>query len=741
MANQSRNSRTQGARRSASGAGGSQRRGGSRSGSSRRYQRRRSGPNGNLILGIILAALILVALVVFAMTRPGKGGGDETNASESQKAGKETTTEAPTEAEIIPESDLYIDLSALSGKDQDRLINLSGLTREEALDQALSLYDWKLRVVNTNPDLDGFTMPILASEVDNSGDGTSADSDGTVYEVKVDDPLANITIRPEKEAYAVPDMVKESVEEFIAGIYEDIKAGKVPETGKAESGSESAESESGEEPAETPKAAYALELPDFESEVKDIGGQLAAVWDDAPKNGDITSYDANSDSFVFGGSEDGYAIDGEKTAAAILEALKNKDFGAEVKAPGSVVPASATSSAAKYKTMASFTTNTTANSVRNTNIKLACKEVNGKILRPGEEFSFNGVVGERTEARGFGPAGAYNNGEVVQEVGGGVCQVSSTLFNAVYRAGLTTTYRRSHTFEPSYVTPGMDATVSWGGPDYRFVNSSTHNIGIKASYYNQTVTVSIYGVPVLPEGITWSLESVKVKDLPVPAPIEVETGTPSNGSQGSEWDVYKIVKKDGTQTERTLDHHTAYKGHTPVVLKTVEASTEETSAGETLTPEEIEALGPGYTGGPAGPASGPGGEIAPTTQASSDASSGGSEAGPGGGNAETVVSPGGSTSPATEAAPTAAAPTAAAPTAAAPAETVSGPTAEAVSGPTAEAVSGPTAEAVSGPPAAETEAAAPAAPSNDSAGPGGTAAEVVSPGVVVTPEGGSAGPG
>ena len=98
------------------------------------------------------------------------------------------------------------------------------------------------------------------------------------------------------------------------------------------------------------------------------------------------------------------------------------------------------------------------------------------------------VVGERTEAKGYQAAAAYSNGEVVQEIGGGVCQVSTTLYNAVIRSGLKTTVRRSHTYEPSYVTPGQDATVSYGGPDYKFINNSNTAIGIRASYSNQVCT-------------------------------------------------------------------------------------------------------------------------------------------------------------------------------------------------------------------------------------------------------------
>ena len=189
------------------------------------------------------------------------------------------------------------------------------------------------------------------------------------------------------------------------------------------------------------------------------------------------------------------------------------------------------------------------------------------------------MVGQRTPEKGYKPAAAYNQGEVVEEVGGGVCQISSTLYNTVFRAGLTTTYRRSHTFAPTYVTPGMDATVSWPGPDYKFVNNSKHAIGIKAWYSNQTATVQIYGIPVLPDGVKWDLVSEKIKDLPMPA-VQVITpaeGKESSGSTGSEWQAYKIVTKDG-KTEKVKDHSVTYKGHTP--KKYADGAVPQTSASE-----------------------------------------------------------------------------------------------------------------------------------------------------------------
>ena len=244
----------------------------------------------------------------------------------------------------------------------------------------------------------------------------------------------------------------------------------------------------------------------------------------------------------------------------------------------------------------SFSTNTTANKVRNKNIQLACQAINGTILRPGEEFSFNNTVGERTEAKGYGAATAYNEGEVVQEVGGGICQVSTTLYNAVLKSGLKTTKRQSHTFEPNYVTPGMDATVSWGGPDYRFANvpshaeysnSDSYSIGIYAEYSNQKVTISIYGRPVLKDGYSYSLSSKKVKDIDVVRKL-IEPGSdkkPTTGTKGSQWTTNLVVKKDGEVVSDKLDHNTYYSGHIEYYTDTP-AATETSSPAETTTPVE-----------------------------------------------------------------------------------------------------------------------------------------------------------
>lgn len=109
-----------------------------------------------------------------------------------------------------------------------------------------------------------------------------------------------------------------------------------------------------------------------------------------------------------------------------------------------------------------------------------------------------------------------------------MCQVSSTLYNAVVFAGLKTTERHAHSYEPSYVTPGEDAMVSYdgySGPDMKFVNNSKTAVGIKTSFSNQKLTISIYGNPILEEGVTLSMHSQKVKELDPPAPEYVEDPT------------------------------------------------------------------------------------------------------------------------------------------------------------------------------------------------------------------------
>lgn len=393
----------------------------------------------------------------------------------------------------------------------------------------------------------------------------------------------SMTVEYDSDQYKVTDLMAEKVDALLDEIYKD--------------GSD-------------PKESYTLDTSGLDEKVKAEAAACGAKWDKKAKNGSIDKFDAASGKFVFAGEENGFAIDQDKLAADISQALKDKKFDAKITATGSdVAPEiSAASAKEKYKTISSFTTNTTANQNRNTNVRLAAEAINGTVIKPGQEFSFNGTVGQRTEAKGYKGAAAYNNGEVVQEIGGGVCQVSTTLYNAVFKAGLKISSRRSHTFEPSYVTPGRDATVSWDQPDFKFINNSSTAIGLRASYADQKVTVSVYGIPILEDGITWDLDSKKVEDLGTPNPTYEEDQTlqpgaevtKSKGSAGSRWETYKIVYKNGKEISRELDHKTTYKGHTPVVRRNstgVVLNPSETTTQATTVPSAVDGMPDGYVPG------------------------------------------------------------------------------------------------------------------------------------------------
>ena len=130
---------------------------------------------------------------------------------------------------------------------------------------------------------------------------------------------------------------------------------------------------------------------------------------------------------------------------------------------------------------------------RKHNVKLASEKIDGTILAPEEEFSFNDIVGKRTEEQGFKTAYIIKDGEFVEGVGGGVCQVSSTLYNAVLLADLTVTRVQAHSLPVSYVAPSFDAMVS-SASDFRFVNTLSAPITIKMTADGKYVRCDIYGV-------------------------------------------------------------------------------------------------------------------------------------------------------------------------------------------------------------------------------------------------------
>ena len=219
------------------------------------------------------------------------------------------------------------------------------------------------------------------------------------------------------------------------------------------------------------------------------------------------------------------------------------------------------------------TTYASSNYNRSTNISLAASAVNGTVLMPGETFSYNGTLGQRTTAKGYREAGAYVNGQVSTEVGGGICQVSSTLYNAALLCNLEIVARTNHSFEPSYVPAGQDATVSWKSPDFQFKNNREYPIKLVASAGGGRVTFIIYGVKSNDDyevkiqssktgSIPFSTQYVNDDSLPVGT-----TKVTQSGSNGCRSVTYKILYKNGQEVSRTLINSDTYNPHNQVIAK------------------------------------------------------------------------------------------------------------------------------------------------------------------------------
>lgn len=209
---------------------------------------------------------------------------------------------------------------------------------------------------------------------------------------------------------------------------------------------------------------------------------------------------------------------------------------------------------------------------RSNNIILSSAKLNGLVLMPGEEFSYNQTVGQRTRASGFREAGAYSNGKVVQEVGGGICQVSSTLYNAVLYANLEIVERTNHYFNPGYVKAGLDATVSWGGPDFRFKNNRNYPIRIVTDTSGKKLRVYIYGLKT-DDDCTVVLDPRYISSVPYKTTYQNdaslatgETRVISSGSNGCKTATYKYVyDKNGTLISSECISRDTYSPHNKVV--------------------------------------------------------------------------------------------------------------------------------------------------------------------------------
>lgn len=257
----------------------------------------------------------------------------------------------------------------------------------------------------------------------------------------------------------------------------------------------------------------------------------------------------------------------ENEAKGIFE--KNKNSKESYKIPAKITYPEVTAKELedKYvnKIIASYSTSFAGSSEgRCTNIYLAAEKINGYVLNPGERFSYNQVVGPRTAAAGFKMAHVYVGNQVVDGIGGGICQVSSTLYNAVVMADLKTVSRTNHSIPVNYVPLGRDATVSYGTIDYVFENNKPYPVSIKCVISGTTLTISIVGTSesdytvefVSSYNSSIPFSTIKEED---PSLNEGEEKVISQGSNGSVYDSYRVYKKDGKEYDRKYESKSRYQ--------------------------------------------------------------------------------------------------------------------------------------------------------------------------------------
>lgn len=192
-----------------------------------------------------------------------------------------------------------------------------------------------------------------------------------------------------------------------------------------------------------------------------------------------------------------------------------------------------------------FTTTFSTSKVnRSTNLRLAAEKINGTVLLPGETFSYNKIVGERTIAAGFKEAGVYVNGELVDGLGGGICQISSTVFNAALFANLKIKEVHYHPYVSSYVPIGRDATVAYGSKDFQFINSRKYAIKIECYASGGVAKCKIYGFKENPE-----------YDVKISTNITSKTDTYTKSS------TYRTLYLNGKKVSSERIYNCTYKKH------------------------------------------------------------------------------------------------------------------------------------------------------------------------------------
>ena len=301
---------------------------------------------------------------------------------------------------------------------------------------------------------------------------------------------------------------------------------------------------------------------------------IAAQVDRPARNAHIQSFDLENYSFVFAEGEAGSKVNTDALRSGITRVLDSGGGTVELEVENIQPTLMKEDIASKYGMITSAITNaSSSNKNRLTNIRQAMKLINGTRLAPGETFSFNETVGKRTTERGFKVATAYSSGEVTEEVGGGICQVSTTLFNAAVKADLEIVERHNHSLTVGYVDKGKDAAVNWNSQDLRFKNTTDDDIYICCYLTDdKRVRVGIFGM-LIENGETITVEGVTNDTIPYETNYQLsfellpgQTRVVREGKNGYTASAYKIRwDARGNQISKELLCKSRYKAVNAIV--------------------------------------------------------------------------------------------------------------------------------------------------------------------------------
>ena len=282
------------------------------------------------------------------------------------------------------------------------------------------------------------------------------------------------------------------------------------------------------------------------------------------------SLEKNGSTFTYVAGEEGLLLDVDGSVEAILNYIENEwDYiEGSVDLPVEIdEPRGTEEELSKVQDeLGTYTTSyKTSNSDRAGNIAPGAELLNGAVLYPGDTFSAYEAVSPFTTANGYYMAGSYLNGETVDSMGGGICQVSTTLYNAVIRAELEVTERSGHSMPVSYVDPAADAAIAGTYKDLKFTNNTDAPIYIEAYTSNKTITFTIYGEETRASNRTIAFTSTTVSTTPATTQIVADAGQPigyivaTNGNTGVVAELYKHVYIDGVEQEVTKVNKTTYR--------------------------------------------------------------------------------------------------------------------------------------------------------------------------------------